>query len=66
MVEKTAFKEYESTVLKLKTLKEFFNFADTLSHSSFYLWLRLIEEVGEIARLSERLANRIRMVLELK
>ena len=30
------------------------------------LWTRLIEEIGSISHISERLANRIRMILELK
>lgn len=66
MVEQTAHLEYEAEMLKRALMKKLFRGGDTLSHSAFYLWLHLIEEVGSLSELSERLANRIRMVLELK
>lgn len=66
MVEKTAYKEYESDLLQRETLKAFFHEADALPPSSFYIWVRLIEEIGTISHLSEKLANRIRMILEIK
>ncbi len=66
MVEQTAYKEHETDKMKHAFLKQLFSIGETLSPPDFYLWLRLIEEIGELAHLSERLANRIRMVLELK
>jgi len=66
MVEQTAFKEHKAEKMKNALLKKFFAQADTLSAPSFYLWTRLIEEIGSISHISERLANRIRMILELK
>jgi uncharacterized protein Yka (UPF0111/DUF47 family) len=39
---------------------------DRLAAPDFYLWMKLIEDVSNISVISERLANRIRMVLELK
>lgn len=66
MVENTSFKEHEADVMKRQILKEFFGFADTLKPTDFYLWINLIEEVGSLSHLSESLANRIRMILELK
>ena len=66
MVEQTAFKEYEADKMRQTLMKQLFTHGDTLSVPVFYLWMRLIEEVGAISHLSERLANRIRMVLELK
>ena len=66
MVEVTAFKEYEAEKLKRVLLKQLFSQGEALSSPAFYLWLNLIEEIGEISHLSERLANRIRMILELK
>jgi uncharacterized protein Yka (UPF0111/DUF47 family) len=47
-------------------MKQLFAYGETLSVPAFFLWMRLIEEIGAISHLSERLANRIRMVLELK
>ena len=66
MVEQTAHKEHEVDLLNQILLKKLFATGDALPHSSFYLWLKLIEEIRAISGLSEKLANRIRMVLELK
>ena len=66
MADKTSFKEHEADVLKTRVRKEFFSQADNLSPSAFYIWTKLIDEVGSISHISERLANRIRMILELK
>lgn len=66
MVEQTAHLEYEAEVMQRSLMKKLFCGGDTLSHSAFYLWLHLIEEVGSLSGLCEKLANRIRMVLELK
>ncbi|MBS0603479.1 MAG: TIGR00153 family protein [Verrucomicrobia bacterium] len=66
MVEQTAFKEYEADKMQKMLMKQLFMHGDTLSVPAFNLWMRLIEEVGAISHLSERLANRIRMILELK
>ncbi len=66
MVEQTAYKEYSADKLQKTLMKQLFSLGDTLPSPSFYMWMRLVEEVGEISHLSERLANRIRMILELK
>lgn len=66
MVEETAYKEHKAQKQKQLLLKKLFNEGEDLSPPAFYHWLRLIEDVGAIAQRSEKLANRIRMVLELK
>lgn len=66
MVEETAFKEHKSQKEKHILLKKLFTEGENLSPPAFQHWLRLIEEIGRIAQISEKLANRIRMVLELK
>ncbi len=66
MVEQTAYKEHMAEKLQKKFMKRLVNEGNTLSTPSFYLWMRLAEEVGTISHISERLANRIRMILELK
>lgn len=65
-VEETSYKEYESEIIKRSLLKTLFQESENLSTPSFYLWTRLIEEVGELSHIAEKLANRIRMILELK
>jgi len=66
MVEETAFKEHKTQRQKQLLLKKLFTEGESFSAVSFYHWLCLIEDIGSIAQLSEKLANRIRMVLELK
>lgn len=66
MVEKVAEKEQEADVIQRRLLKIFFNEDESLSHSSFHLWQRIFESTASISNLSEKLANRIRMTLELK
>lgn len=66
MADQTSYKEHEADVLKTKLRKEFFQVADQMTPSVFYLWTKLIDEVGSISHISESLANRIRMILELK
>ena len=66
MVEKISLKEYEADLAKQAFMKMFFDQAEALSTPAFYLWIRLIEEIGQLSHLAESLANRIRMILELK
>lgn len=66
MVEQTAYKEHEADKMQRVLMKQLVSEGDALPTPCFYMWMRLIEEVGAISHLSERLANRIRMVLELK
>lgn len=66
MVDQTAYREHQADVLKTAVRKEFFDLADTLTPSAFYLWTKLIDEVGSISHISEKLANQIGVILELK
>lgn len=66
MVEKVAVKEHEADIIQRRLLKLFFNEDKNLSLSSFHLWQRIFESIASISNLSEKLANRIRMTLELK
>lgn len=66
MVEETAYKEHEVDLFQRELLKQLFSTGDQLPSPDFYLWQKLIEEIYLLANLSEKLANRIRMVLELK
>ena len=66
MVEKTSYKEHEADLLKQQILKQLFNSNEEISSQDFYLWINIIDQVGALSHISERLANRIRMILELK
>lgn len=65
MVEETAYKEYEALLLQRQLLKRLYTEGESLSTPSFTHWLRIVEGVGLMAKLSEKLANRIRMILEV-
>lgn len=65
MVEEVAFREHEADLLQRKLLKALVALEASLSVSNFYLWTRIFEAVAGISNLSERLANRMRMTLDL-
>ncbi|NNM44254.1 MAG: TIGR00153 family protein [Chlamydiae bacterium] len=66
MVEITAAKEHDADRMQRALTKKLFASSSQLSTPGFYQWVKLIEEIGLISSLSEKLANRIRMILELK
>ncbi|NDD57734.1 MAG: TIGR00153 family protein [Chlamydiae bacterium] len=66
MVEQTAFKEHEAVKIQHTLMKDLYSKGSDLSAPSFHLWITLVEQIGNLSALSERLANQIRMVLELK
>ena len=66
MVEQVASKEHEVDLLQRKLLKKFFSKAEEMPQTAFHLWQKIFEAVGAISNLSESLANRVRMTLELK
>ncbi len=65
-IEEISSQEHESGLIKHEVLKKFFFKGKKLEAPAFFLWLRIIEEISSLAHISERLANRIRMVLALK
>lgn len=66
MVEQAAHREHEAQLLKQIVLQRIFAQGETLSPPAFYLLVRITEEVASIAELSEKLGNRIRMLLEVR
>lgn len=66
MVEALSLKEHEIDVLQYDLLKTLYSMGNNLDHVSFYHWISVIKEVGTLSNLAEKLANRIRMVLEVK
>ena len=66
MVEQAAFKEHQTTLLKHQLMRKIFTEGVHLSPPAFQLWIKVVDAVAAIAQLSEKLANRIRMVLEIK
>jgi len=66
MVDEVSFKEHEADIIQRKLLKSLFKAENEMTYSSFHLWLKIFETLGSISNLSEKLANRVRLMLELK
>ena len=66
MVDDVAYKEHEVDLIQRKLLKKIIQSEDKISHSTFYLWQKIFEALAAVSNLSENLANRVRMTLELK
>lgn len=65
-IDQVAFLEHEVDRLQYKIIKKLYKLADSMPYTDFHLWMKLLKEVGSISNLSEKLANRVRMILELK
>ncbi len=66
MVEEAAFMEHEADVLQRRLMKDLFGKEDSLSYGSFFLWINILRTIASFANLSEKLANRVRMLLDIK
>ncbi|RMF59227.1 MAG: TIGR00153 family protein [Calditrichaeota bacterium] len=66
MVEEVAYMEHEADVLQRNLLKKLYNIGDQIPYTSFTLWLTILQRISALANLSEKLANRIRMLLDVK
>jgi len=65
MVDQVAFLEHEADLIQRKLLRNLFQSEEKLTFSTFHLWQRVFEAIAGISNLSEKLANRIRMTLEI-
>jgi uncharacterized protein len=66
MVDRVAYQEHEVDLIQRRLLKNLFSGENELTYVTFYQWQRVIECIASISNLSENLALRIRMMLELK
>ncbi len=66
MIDQVAYCEHEADVMKRKLVKKIFTLQNEIPYSSFFLWMKVIDAVGALSDLSEKLANRVRMTLESK
>ncbi|HXW60693.1 MAG TPA: TIGR00153 family protein [Myxococcota bacterium] len=66
MVDEVAFREHESDLIQRTLMKKIFSQSNQMSTPAFFLWMRVIQEVAWISDESEKLANRICMLLEVK
>lgn len=66
LVDDIAFKEHEADLLQRQLLKKMFNNDDQMGFQVFFLWMKVIRELASLSDESEKLANRVRMTLEVK
>jgi predicted phosphate transport protein (TIGR00153 family) len=66
MIEKVALQEHKADILQMELLQQLYRSGKEQSYVSFHLWITLLKEVSMISNISEKLANRIRMILEIK
>ncbi len=66
MVEEVAFLEHECDVVQRALLKKLFQECDSMSSPTFLLWTKVVQELASLSDESEKLANRVRMILEVK
>ncbi len=66
MVDDVAYKEHEADILQRKLFKSLIDQEDSMSYSTFHIWIRIFEGIASISNLSEKLAYHMRMTLEIK
>lgn len=66
MINDVATKEHEVDLIQRNLLKKFFQSEDQMTYTTFYLWQKIFASVASLSNLSEKLANRVRLTLELK
>jgi len=66
MVDMVAYQEHEVDILQRKLLKSLYQTEDNIPYSTFDLWQKIFSALSSISNLAEKLAYRVRMMLELK
>jgi predicted phosphate transport protein (TIGR00153 family) len=66
MIDNVAYEEHEVDLIQRQLLKKIFQSENEMSYTTFYLWQKICETLAAISNLSENLAFRVRMTLELK
>ncbi|HDY67129.1 MAG: TIGR00153 family protein [Candidatus Scalindua sediminis] len=66
MVIEVALKEHEADLSQRQLLKNIFNNEEHFSHGEFQLWLSILKEIRTLSNTSEKLAHRIRNLLDIE
>lgn len=64
LIEEVAYKEHEADEFQSEVLKVLFKSEDNLKYTEFFLWVQTLKTLSDLSNYSEKLANRIRMILE--
>ncbi len=66
MIDKVAEMEHEVDLIQRELLKKLFNAENKLTFATFYQWQKIFEAIASLSNLSENLANRVHVTLELE
>lgn len=66
MVADIAFKEHEADLIQRRLLKAIYQAENEMPYTTFFLWQKIFTSIAALSNLSEKLGNRIRMMLDLK
>lgn len=66
MVNEVGQMEHEVDIIQRELLKKLFASEDQLTFTTFFQWQKIFESIASISNLSETLANRVRMTLQIK
>lgn len=66
MVEDVAYLEHQVDLIQRKLLKKIFSAENEMTYTTFDLWQSIFQAIASISNLSENLAYRVRMTLDLK
>ena len=66
MVEEVSFKEHDVDLVQRQVLKKLYQSEDQMLYTTFHLWQKICEAITSISNLSEELAFRVRLTLEVK
>ena len=64
LIDEVAYKEHEADEFQAEVLKILFKSEDELKYTEFFLWVQVLKTLADLSNYSEKLANRIRMILE--
>ncbi len=64
MIDNIAFIEHEADILQRKILKKIFNHEGNISARDFHIWMRLLQGIGSLSDISDKLAHRILISLQ--
>jgi len=66
MVQEVALREHEADISQRQLLKNIFNNEDQFTPGELHLWLLILKEIRTLSNTSEKLAHRIRNLLDLE
>ena len=66
MVDRVAVIEHEVDMIQVKLLKKLIALEEKIPYTTFYLWTNIFQTMAALSNTAEKLANRVRMVLDLR